>query len=146
MDPRRNVAGDPGSPHTLSLPLLPVSAPRLRRWLEARLADAQVPARARADLLSAAEEAVVNAVVHSGDQGGAVEVAVFVLDGRVELTVTDHGGGFDPSAIDVKHAPDPLESHGRGLFLVHALMDHVDIASSGQGTVVRMVRRIDRSA
>lgn len=144
MDPRQRASNDAGSLLTLSLPLLPISASRLRRELQAHLLTNHVPARVRADVMSATEEAVINALVHSDAPSGSVEVSVLVLDGHVELTVGDDGHGFDPSAIDTDHAPDPLEAHGRGLFLVHALMDDVEIASGSAGTRIRMVRRIHR--
>lgn len=103
----------------------------------------QVPARVRADVVSATEEAVVNALMHSRAPSGTVQVTALVFDGRVEVTVRDDGRGFDPSALDAQHPPDPLEAHGRGLFLVRALMDEVQIDSGEHGTTIRMVRRME---
>ena len=53
--------------------------------------------------------------------------------------MTDGGGGFDVAAVG--HAcPDPLAPSGRGLYLIHALMDDVTIVCES-GTTVTMWKR-----
>lgn len=142
MDARQRASNDVDRSLTLSLPLLPIAATRLRRELQAHLTRNDVPPRIRADVVSATEEAVINALMYSDAPSGTVEVSALVLDGHIELTVGDDGRGFDRTAVDMEHAPDPLEAHGRGLFLIHALMDEVEILSDDRGTRVRMLRRI----
>ena len=52
--------------------------------------------------------------------------------GRVLITVSDPGPGFDPDAI-----PDPLNgnnrfaTHGRGIYLIRQLMDEVRFENGG---------------
>jgi serine/threonine-protein kinase RsbW len=96
-----------------------------------------------ADVLVACDEALINAFMHSGDVEGHIEVCADVRDHRILLTVRDHGCGFDLGTRDVVDIPDPLLTRGRGLFLIHALMDEVDIRSGAGGTLVGMVKRLE---
>ncbi|HZA20237.1 MAG TPA: ATP-binding protein, partial [Actinomycetota bacterium] len=60
-------------------------------------------------------------------------------------TVVDDGPGFTAPARD--HAlPDRFASGGRGLFLMHELMDEVTITPSAEGTIVAMSRALSPSA
>ena len=58
---------------------------------------------------------------------------------KVEITITDQGRGYNPETI-----PDPTAEEnltlpsGRGLAMMRAFMDHVDVNS--QGNVVSMYR------
>jgi anti-sigma regulatory factor (Ser/Thr protein kinase) len=75
-----------------------------------------------------------------------------VHSNRVSVTICDDGCGFDIDALDVRSRPDPQSAHGRGLFLIHHLMDEVEVRShaavrgaagrgaAGPGTLVRMVK------
>ncbi len=130
----------------LHLPQRRSSAWRLRSSVSALLAANGVPAKAAGEVLLAADEAFTNAFMHSGDVAGAVHVRAEIRDSHVLVEIRDGGCGFDTKAIDVTAAPDPLLAHGRGLFLIHHLMDEVEVSSrkTGAGTVVRMVKRFQR--
>ncbi len=58
----------------------------------------------------------------------------------VLIVVRDPGLGFDPSQV-----PSPVEgecifsSHGRGIYLINQLMDHVEFGRGG--TEIRMIKR-----
>jgi len=130
----------------LRLPLRRSSARRLRTSFSAMLDANGVPAKAAGEVLLAADEAFTNAFMHSGDVAGEVRVHAEVRDSHVVVEVRDAGCGFDPRAHDVTATPDPRLAHGRGLFLIHHLMDEVEVSSrqAGDGTVVRMVKRFPR--
>ena len=142
----------PGPELTLQLPLVRTSARRLRVALAEHLAARKVPRSATRDVLLAADEAFVNAFMHGGDVEGTVTVRADVQSNRVLVTICDDGCGFDIDALDVRSRPDPQSAHGRGLFLIHHLMDEVEVRShaavrgvagrgaSGPGTLVRMVK------
>ena len=63
-----------------------------------------------------------------------------------------HGGtaidgcGFDPAVLDLEAPPDPLSERGRGLFLIHHLMDDVEIVSDSHGTTIRMTLHLKGKA
>lgn len=119
------------------------SARTMRISLAAYLADSGVPHHAADDILLAADEAYINAFMHSGDVEGEVEVRAEVRAGRVLVEISDGGCGFEPASKDVWSQPDPLKTHGRGLFLIYHLMDDVNVRSGGAGqagTYVRMIK------
>src|SRR5664280_809960 len=113
----------------LSLPPRRASARELRATLAGYLASNGVPRAIYDQVVLAADEAFVNAFLHSGDVAGAVEMRAQVLDGEVLVEVRDRGCGFEAGTADVDTMPDPLVSHGRGLFLIHHLMDKVEVRS-----------------
>jgi len=130
----------------LRLPLTRVAAKRMRRSIAGLLSASGVPPKAAREVLLAADEAFINAFMHSGDVAGLVDVRVEVRTDRVLVEIRDRGCGFDPSSVDVEAVPDPMATHGRGLFLIHHLMDDVEVRSHerGAGTLVRMVKGFSR--
>jgi anti-sigma regulatory factor (Ser/Thr protein kinase) len=132
----------------LSLPPRRASARELRATLAGYLASNDVPRATSDQVLLAADEAFINAYMHGGDVAGAVEARAQVLDGEVLIEIRDRGCGFDAGTVDVDTMPDPLVTHGRGLFLIHHLMDKVEVRSpaTGRGTLVCMAKRFSRRA
>jgi anti-sigma regulatory factor (Ser/Thr protein kinase) len=102
----------------------------LRRWLaQVEASDADVHA-----IVMACGEACTNAIEHSGAAADETIAFTAVLhDGEVEVTVSDRGRWRE-------HRP-PSEQ-GRGLDLIEALMDEVDVAPGPHGTTVRLRRRL----
>jgi hypothetical protein len=87
------------------------------------------------DLLVAANEAFHNAVMHACQpQSIAVHVDASISEGIVEIVIRDHGRW--------REAQRSSDSAGLGLPLMQALMDTVDVAAAGEGTTVRLRRRI----
>ncbi|TVL92613.1 ATP-binding protein [Streptomyces sp. LX-29] len=122
------------------------SVPLARKLLRRTMETAGVDPEICHDLSLAVSEACANAVEHGG-RGGAGEayrVTAFIDGDTCRIEVTDCGPGFAP-APDPTLAPPTLESglaplphrpespapagvhaeHGRGLFLIEALTDHV---------------------
>jgi serine phosphatase RsbU (regulator of sigma subunit)/anti-sigma regulatory factor (Ser/Thr protein kinase) len=99
----------------------------LRRWL--RHADGSE--HEIAEVLTACGEAATNAIEHAG-AGTPFEISGRV-DGRtVEISVRDFGAWRSPREGD----------RGRGLSLIRALMDTVDVVPTEDGTTVRMERTL----
>lgn len=99
------------------------------------IATARSPDGSEVDIELALREAITNAVVHGNnhDPDKRVEVVCrFSLDGEVSITIRDQGQGFDSGAL-----PDPtavenrLSTHGRGVYLMRALMDEVWFEEGG---------------
>lgn len=107
------------------------------------------------DLRLAVSEACTNAIeahAHSG-RDDRIVIRCDLAEDRIEVAVTDHGGGFDPD--DTAGAPDAddpdrLEyESGLGIPLMRILVDETEFQVSPSGTVVRLVvsrpaRSIDR--
>ena len=91
-------------------------------------------------------EACINAREHSGCADNRIFlrfVGTTVGDGRrMDVWITDHGRGFDPNeAHSRRPAPGAAHKRGRGLQLIEAHMDEVEIATTeGGGTTIHMVK------
>jgi PAS domain S-box-containing protein len=101
----------------------------LRRWLKgADTSESEI-----AEITMACGEACTNAIEHAGGGAGAqFEVDGQLGNGAVDLVVRD-SGSWRPTRED---------DQGRGLTLMDALMDEVEVTPSADGTVVRMRRAL----
>jgi serine/threonine-protein kinase RsbW len=93
------------------------------------------------DIVSATHEAAKNAVVHNPGSNGPVDVICEVTDDAVVVEVKDRGKGFEPAGVP-PGPPDPESLAGRGIYIMHALMDDVETESGRLGTRVRMVKKL----
>lgn len=124
------------------------SVPFARRLLLGTMETAGVEPDIAYELSVALSEACANAVEHGGDGTQSAEdyrVTAYLNGDMCRIEVTDHGTGFPPDHTQsAPPAPpalgpmDPLETeHGRGLFLIEALADHVRFRNQpGNGAVV----------
>ena len=102
------------------------------------------------EMAHAIVEACINAREHSccTDQRIYLRFVASTTDQgpKIEIWVTDHGKGFDPShaaahRITPAHAP---RKRGWGLEIMQAHMDEVEIFSGPAGTTVHMVKYGER--
>jgi serine/threonine-protein kinase RsbW len=97
-----------------------------------------------ADLKLAVTEACGNAVKHAYGEGlGPVTVTFRVAEGRLEMTVEDHGAGL-PSTVTPGAVMAEQLGSGMGMTIMHAVVDELEIGAgaSGAGTVVRMTKHL----
>jgi serine/threonine-protein kinase RsbW len=96
------------------------------------------------DIEIALREALTNAMIHGNHEDPRKEVHITCrcsAGGELSVTVRDEGEGFDRDAL-----PDPTEprnlllTHGRGIYLMRALMDEVSFTDNGR--VVHMRKRM----
>ncbi len=103
------------------------------------LADS-LPEEVLGDVRLLVSELVTNALRHAGlNDDERIALAVGVTDAAVRVEVTDHGRGFDPSAVP----SDPEAAEGWGLYLVATLSDRWG-AESDEGAT-RVWFELDRS-
>jgi serine/threonine-protein kinase RsbW len=106
----------------------------------------RVPER-DSDVEMALREALANAVIH-GNQANTrkhVRVRFCCKRDEVSIAVKDEGRGFDANKIADPTAPKNRESvHGRGNYLMKALMDEMRLEAGG--VVVRMRKRLGQTA
>jgi anti-sigma regulatory factor (Ser/Thr protein kinase) len=84
-------------------------------------------------------EAVSNAILYGGQAHECkVEIRCRTVSSRPSLTVEirDFGVGFDPDSARVANDIDDI--NGRGLTMMRALVDDMEIETSDRGTVVRL--------
>ena len=106
----------------------------------ARRLLAGLPVEVVQEVLLALDEALANAVRYGSAGGQPIDVSIQVLDGCVELSVTDRGPTAHLPALP--HEPPPLlATGGRGLWLILQLVDEVRLQRIGEGTRLVMRRR-----
>ena len=91
----------------------------------------------------AAEEAIVNAIVHGNqlDPAKTVRVVCDVTPEAVRIEIVDQGPGFDPSTVPDCTADDRLEvPSGRGVMLMKSFMTRIEYNPKGNGVVLEKVR------
>jgi len=99
----------------------------LRRWLgNVRGSEQEI-----AEVVTACGEAATNAIEHAG-AGYPFEISGRVEGRNVEIVVRDFGAWRSPREGD----------RGRGISLMRALMDTVEVVPTSEGTTVRMQRTL----
>ncbi len=100
----------------------------------------------QAQIGMAVRECMVNAVVHGNGYSNKKKVHLDIERFKEGLAVTvgDEGEGFDVSSVPDPLAPENLlRQSGRGLLLIRAFMDEVDLhPRPGGGTEVRLVKKL----
>jgi serine phosphatase RsbU (regulator of sigma subunit)/anti-sigma regulatory factor (Ser/Thr protein kinase) len=120
----------------LSRPASPSAAPETRKVMRAWLDHHGILRDDSFDVLVAAGEAFANAVQHAyGVAGGTVEIEGALERDLVQISVRDRGR-WRPRATD--------GLGGRGIAVIRELMDSVEVDVNGEGTVIRMTRRVAR--
>lgn len=149
--PAGAVAPPPGPPPTtdgfrvtlsLQLPRDRLSVPVTRHLVVAALEEVGVTADDVAAVQLAVTEACANVVDHSGP-GDAYDVAVTIAPAHCHIRVVDIGRGFDHQSLTPPVMAGVDAEHGRGVALMHALVDQVRFESQPErGTVVHLVKRL----
>ncbi|HEX9774304.1 MAG TPA: SpoIIE family protein phosphatase [Actinomycetota bacterium] len=124
-----------GRPLRLELPAQPARLPAIRRVMGRWLRQNGFADDEAADVTLACAEACANAIQHAYDgREGTLALDASVQDGAVSIRVRDHGSW--------KPEGEPHEESGRGMRLMRAVMDSVDVVATNEGTEVRMRRRV----
>jgi PAS domain S-box-containing protein len=114
---------------------VPVLRHRLRDWLDQRNVSREI----EDDVILAVGEAVANAVEHAyrGRSRGTVDLVAWMpVDRTVICVEVSDAGGWSEGAGDV--------DRGRGLVIMRAVLDDVDVVRTADGTSVRMTKRLSR--
>jgi serine/threonine-protein kinase RsbW len=95
------------------------------------------------DIETALRESLANSVIHGTheDHKQVYITCRFSTDGEIMITVRDQGQGFDSRVLpDPSEAKNRLLRHGRGIYLMRALMDEVCFEENGR--LVRMRKNL----
>src|SRR5579863_1917934 len=99
------------------------------------------------DVEIALREALANAIIHGNHEnpGKHVHVRCRCEPSEISIAAKDEGRGFDANKIADPTAPENQGSiHGRGIYLMKALMDEVRF--EGGGVVVHMRKSTSQAA
>jgi anti-sigma regulatory factor (Ser/Thr protein kinase) len=121
------------------LPALPASAPEARALVRAAASELSLDGTTTWELMLATTEAVANAIEHGEPCGRRGILLRFdTSDGGFEVEVSDCGGCFPAEARSAK----PDRQGGRGMPIIAAIMDHLEIVPDPRLTRVRFEKRL----
>jgi PAS domain S-box-containing protein len=126
----------PPSPLRIGMPATADRLSDIRAQLTAWLHAAGTPEALTADIVLAGNEACTNSVEHAyrGGQAGTMRVEARVRRGEIEMRVVDFGTWKPPT--------EDMPFRGRGIPLMLAVSDRVDLQRSDTGTTVEMGFRV----
>jgi len=128
------IAQDLGDRWDLTLPADPKQLQILRRVLERWLGARPVSRERIGDVLAGTGEAAANAIQHAyGPSGGAVEMEAEWLGDRIVIRIRDSGRWRPPRDPD----------RGRGIPIMEALSDEVQVSRSEDGTSIELRWNVD---
>ena len=130
---------------TITVPSHPEYLTDVDAFLEGTLRGFGAEESVVADIAISVSELVNNAIVHGNKSIMDKKVTVTIArhNRAVVITVSDEGGGFDPTCVQSPLAEENLMKEvGRGLFIVHSLMDQVQVEPSQKGTRVTVTKEI----
>jgi serine/threonine-protein kinase RsbW len=94
------------------------------------------------DLNLVLTEAMANAIKHAneGDPEKEVHIEISIVDQRLFIRVFDFGQGFDVKQY--RKPRHPLDEHGRGIYLMHTIMDEISYRPTKNGNVLEMHKNL----
>jgi serine/threonine-protein kinase RsbW len=114
------------------------AVPSARAFVRTALRGNGAPSGLVDPLVLAVAEACNNAILHA--DGEAFGISVEVVGTNCTIVVTDSGAGFVPPSRPQMPAPDAV-GH-RGLALMQALVDRVEVTSNEAGTTVVLAQSL----
>ncbi len=134
--------------HRFKIPSNPEKIVDVDAFAEKRIDRMKFTRDQRDDIAISISEAVNNAIVHGnrGDPSKSVRIELEELDDGIRIRVRDQGMGFDPSQVaDPRDPENLLVESGRGLLIIHHLMDEVHVIPEKGGTLVEMIKRFNNN-
>ena len=117
----------------------PQNAGEVRERIRAIAIEAGFVGLDLGDIEIATGEAVTNAILYgSPDSASRILICCSFTQKALHIEIRDHGHGFDPS-----HVPEDVGTEalgGRGIRLMRALMDQVDLHYNGEGMVAHLLK------
>lgn len=125
---------------SLRLPRDRLSVPVVRHLTQDTLRDIGVSEADTHDIALALAEACANVLDHAGPSD-AYDVDVVIRPSDCVVRVVNVGTAFDPSMT--RSMASPEDETGRGVPLMHSLMDGVQVTSEpDRGTVVQLMKSL----
>jgi serine/threonine-protein kinase RsbW len=120
--------------------------PALRELVREAIADVDERSSDADALLLAIQEACVNAIRHGHGGEGSLPVDVTLTIGSdwIEVLVADRGEGFEIPESGLPEMGTTREN-GRGLPIIRATVDEMEVLRRNGATVLRLLKRRSRS-
>lgn len=115
--------------------------PRIRELVDSTAGQAGFGQQEIQRIVTAAFEAVVNAITHGSPLGSknTISVDIRIFPDRFVVDVSDQGPGFQ--GMLSREMPDASSRRGRGLPLMQALVDEVQLSTTNGGRVTLTMYR-----
>ncbi|HEX4979276.1 MAG TPA: ATP-binding protein [Acidimicrobiales bacterium] len=127
----------------LSLPRDELTVPVVRHLCDFAMQELGVEVGCRSDILLALTEACTNVIDHS-DGVHHYEVRLVLDEERCTIQVKDDGAGFSFAGRGGDQPLDLSAEEGRGIDLMHALVDRVSFTSEPrEGTIVNLHKQLE---
>ncbi len=100
------------------------------------------------DISIAVTEAVNNAIKHGNkeDSTKSIKIVFEIETDRIKIRIKDEGKGFQLEEVkDPRKNENLLKDDGRGILIMKALMDEVEVLSGSEGNVLQLVKKISRN-
>lgn len=126
-----------------SFPSRPNHTAEVRQAIGHWMAALGFPRRETEDFQTAVTEAVANAIRHGSPAGAADQYRVSgsrLSSGTLAVDVADSGPGL-PGLTEIPPMPGPDASQGRGLPLMQALSDGVEVLPADRGLCLRLTKK-----
>jgi serine/threonine-protein kinase RsbW len=132
----------------LLLPCRSQSVGTVRALLHRDLGRWEVAEEVADAIQLAIAEAVTNAVMHGswGQRKSVLVVRWSLVDGLFTFSVQDRGPVLDSSRTTMSQRAHPSQNGGRGLYVMHAVMDRVVVDSGLNGTRILLEKSLDTPA
>ncbi len=130
---------------TMTIPSIPSEINTVEKKLERFCRKAGLSQDDIENFGIATTEMVNNAIRHGNKSivNKKVWVKFEKFPSRMQVTVADSGGGFDPDNIADPLDPENIyKDSGRGIFIVKMLMDDVKFNFTRQGTEVLLIKNL----
>ncbi len=125
------------------------NAQQLTQTIKSFVIDAEPSQEELLDLLTSVSEAFLNVCAYAYPEGEGDAKITITLDGRtVEVTVADNGVGIEDidKATETFYSTDTTGKHsGMGFTIMKTFMDDVDIKSSEEGLIVKMIKKFEET-
>jgi anti-sigma regulatory factor (Ser/Thr protein kinase) len=121
----------------------PAQLAGLRRRLRRLLGERGLREDEREAIVLATVEASSNALNACDVAACHIEVVVSLIADYICVEVRDADERFNGVCLDVPGVVGEDEEHGRGLYLMNAMMESFELVPRSRGTLVRMLRRLE---
>ncbi len=125
----------------LRLPRDPVTVPVTRRTVDGALDAIGVSDDCRGDVSLALTEVCANVVQHAHESDDYT-VTVTATANRCTIDVCDSGTGLPRDVAENARRAGPPSENGRGLGIVRAVMDAVQVVAGPSGVAIHMVKQL----
>lgn len=119
--------------------------PVVSERLEKLMSGAGFSPEAVLDTQLAVEEAITNVIVHGYQQkGNEIRIACRVIDGAIEIRITDSAPPFNPLSLPTPDLDSDVNERrigGLGIYLIRRVMDGVEYAYEGGNNIFTLTKK-----